>query len=207
MSNKYLNEFYKLRCHKDILNVISPVLSLEKEITEGYSILKIIRKIITNNPAQKFQIVDLCAGNAIGSILSLFIYQPIEFVYAIDKIERIRKWNLIKNFSYIFLDIYSDKIYDYIKDNTILISIHPCRELARRIIQIYKESKSSNLILIPCCDSKINIENNNPLKFLKSTLSTYEFWCYILAAEINGKMKKDKHILSPKNIIIWGSKN
>jgi hypothetical protein len=43
--NKYVKEFYKLSCSQEIIDIVSPINNLEKEITESMSIIKKLKKL------------------------------------------------------------------------------------------------------------------------------------------------------------------
>lgn len=204
ISNKYINNFYRLNCSEDILNICYPINNREKEITEAYGIYRILKSLVLKNQDIKYRIVDLCAGNALSSIMAAFML-PISTCHAVDIKKRERDWDRIKKFYYCELDIYSDFIYSLINENTIIISTHPCSKLALRVIDIFKKSKAKHLLLMPCCTGEISY-SDNPSKFLYKALGKYKYWCYSLASLVNGKLKEDINIISPKNIIITAAK-
>ena len=95
----YLNEFLKLKCCGDILNIVNPVQRIEKEISEAMGLLKIIKKIALKDP-MKYTLYDFCAGNALISVTAVHLL-PIKYAYAIDKRKRNRNWEKVKRFEYV----------------------------------------------------------------------------------------------------------
>jgi len=204
--NKYITQFLKLKCAGDVLNIVSPINHIEKEITEAMAVIRSIKKITIDKPME-YTIIDLCAGNALSSVISAFLL-PIKKAIAIDKKKRNRKWHLIKNFEYIEKDIFKLNPNN-ISQKTIITAIHPCSTLAEQVIDIFYNSLAEYLVLMPCC-SKSDIGNKFPA-LLQEKLTNYNLWCYYLyqkCAEFCEKVEifKDKNCLSPKNIIIKAKK-
>lgn len=197
--NRYLQEFLSLKCSGDVLNVVNPLGNKSaKEITESMSMLSRVKRIALKKPMH-YNVVDMCAGNALTSILSVFVL-PVNKATAIDKRERGRKWNLAKRFSYVVRDIKDIEPSSFTEED-IIISVHPCGELAKRVIKIWKESESKHLLLMPCCSG--NFKKNT---FLREKLGVYTLWCLHLASLCGGDLIEDKNCLSPKNIIISANK-
>src|SRR3972149_11311889 len=100
----YLKEFLNLKCAGDVLNVVSPLgRKPAKEITETMAVITRIRATIFENPGL-YSIYDLCAGNALTSVLSAHLL-PLDAIVAVDKRTRNRNWHKAKKFKYIFDDI------------------------------------------------------------------------------------------------------
>ena len=199
----YLDEFLNLKSCGDILNIISPFGSAQKEISESMGIIKLIKPITLKKPMH-YTLYDFCAGNALTSIISVFLL-PIKNAIAIDRKQRTRKWEMAKRFEYKFVDIYDFDI-SKIDRNSIVCGVHPCKELAERIIWIFNQSQAQYLFLMPCCNGKIkkilptaiNDKINKPMR-----------WCYELYTQIETDDKniiQDKKILSPRNLIIIARK-
>jgi len=199
----YVDYFLSLKCCGDILNIVSPIQNAKKEISESIAIINKIRHLAIQNPME-YTLIDLCAGNALTSVISSFLL-PFKQVFAIDKRSPKRDWKSVKRFQYIggwnLLE----------KDNfpgiiglypPIFISVHPCRELAIRTIEIAK-IYNAPLFLMPCCIGQIENEFNKkvPFSFIKK-LSKYERWCWFLADMTDGKLTFDKKVISPCNGII-----
>lgn len=202
-----LNYFLELKCAGDVLNSVYPVLNPEKEVSEAMAMAKRLKRFLISKP-NHYNIFDLCAGNCLFSSLIAHLFKT-KGVCAIDKKERKRE-NLknIRDFENIKLDIIKDEevIIEMINscENSIITSIHPCSELAQKVLDIYKESKASHVVIMPCCEGK----NLNQYPFwLKNKLSVYQLWCYDLCREINGEIYNSEGCLSNKNLIIVGSKD
>jgi hypothetical protein len=149
-----------------------------------------------------YELLDLCAGNALGSILSVYLL-PFKKAVAIDKSPRKRNYGSVRRFEYVDLDIYSDKVFDYISNNTVILAIHPCARLAERVVEIYKKSPAEHLILMPCCHGKVSMDIPQVLRI---ELGRYLVWCWYLSILAGGDLRVDKNCLSPKNGIIIAHK-
>jgi hypothetical protein len=201
-----INYFLELKCAGDVLNSVYPFLNPEKEITESMAIIKKIKKLLITNP-DKYTIFDFCAGNCLTSSLIAHMFK-IKHIFAIDKEKRDRpNFSKIRNFSYNQMDFVEKKkeVIDYINLSTptIIIGVHPCSELAQTIIEIYNETKTEHLFLMPCCEGKRIFEYPS---FLKNKLSTYEMWCLDLCNLAKGNATIDHQCRSNKNIILTASK-
>lgn len=198
---KYLDEFLRLNCCGDILNIVTPLSHAPKEITESMAIISRLRGETLSNP-MKYQVLDLCAGNALTSLVSVFLL-PVYFAYAVDKIKRNKDYSKARAFEYIELDIFDEKVCEYINENTIIISVHPCRGMAARVVEIYKNSPARSLYLMPCCIGKYRI----PAKqFLCENMGKYHAWCYYLASLCNGSIEIDANCISKANAVISAHK-
>jgi hypothetical protein len=152
----------------------------------------------------KYQVVDLCSGNALVPILSAFLYK-ITNSFAVDKLPRNRNWDLVNNFQYCKEDIYNIH-NNFILKPTILTAVHSCRDLAEQTIKIYNENENiSHLILMPCCIGNLD---TSLLRFIKEQANGDLAWITKLAMQCKGKVSisKDNYVLSPKNYIIWARK-
>ncbi len=196
----YINEFFRLRCSKDILDILQPIRNLDKELTEAMGIIRRIKELETKN----ITIIDMCSGNALVPVISAFLLPDIKYTIAIDKYRREREWNKINKFCYIQENIYNifpKVINDW--NPCIITASHPCSRLANRIIDLYNNSNAHALILIPCCIG--NLENKIP-HIIERKIGKYMSWCWQLADKCNGTIYKDNNILSPKNIIVKAMK-
>ena len=97
--NKYLNHFLSLKCSSDVLEVVNPLGNkAAKEITESMAVIKHIKRIAIAEK-HKYGLLDLCAGNALTSVLAVHLL-PIKGAIAVDKRVRNRKWDMVKRFKY-----------------------------------------------------------------------------------------------------------
>ncbi len=199
----YTSEFLSLKCAGDVLNCCSPLgAKSQKEITESMGMIKRIRSIFLSEP-MRYNLLDLCAGNALTSVLAVHLL-PVFNACAVDIKPRKRKWNKVKRFKYDELDIYGEKVFDYIGIDTVIICVHGCKDLARRIIEIYKKSTAKALFMMPCCNGKV--KRFYPQDMIER-LGKYKIWCWDLLQDMAEKDTKnifvvDQKILSPKNVII-----
>jgi len=202
--SKYLSQFLQFKCAGDVINAVAPVQKMGKEITEAMAIRKQLRKIVLPEP-MKYTVLDLCAGNGLAGILSVFTL-PVDHCIAFDNMKRERLgFKAVRRWQYIQADIFDYVLGTY--PNSIIISSHPCGELARKIIGIYNRGKEIKaLILIPCC---LPSHQNFGLPHLVTDkFSSYDQWSMYLYQKCRGKKQcvKDTHILSPANNVIYAVK-
>jgi len=212
----YVDEFLSMKCCGDVLNVCNPIgKNARKEITESMALIKRVKTLALSH-RRKYNVLDLCAGNALTSVLAVHLL-PVEYAVAIDKRPRERQWDKVERFIYRNEDIFDLEFSFYIKGtkpacpesgfllnkyinrDTIIVSSHPCGELARRIIEIYKNSPAKALFMLPCCYGKLH--RNYPQE-LFTKMSKDWVWCYDLAQDIDAKMSKDIKCISPRNIML-----
>jgi len=209
--NKYIDEFFKLGCYPEIQDAIMPIQNFGKEVTESMAIIKQLRKLTLKKKQYNYLIYDFCAGNALTSVIASFLFKNVS-CYAIDKRPRDRKWHQVRNFNYVQSDIKKDnwiyKINEFKKyyplTKTIIISVHPCRDLAERVISIHNRSENDYLILMPCCHGKT--PGYSLPEVVVDKIGKYLMWSLYLQNKINGpsRLYIDKHCMSPKNCIIFG---
>ena len=210
-NENYVSRFLRYKCAGDIMNVVSPMHKPQKEISESFSILRKI-KPLTLVEKMKYNVLDLCAGNALTSIMSVFIL-PVTYALALDKKRKVRDYSMIKRFNYLEEDIYSDFVKRYLDSpdsflkesemNTIIIASHPCKH-AVRIIELFNNSKAKALCIIPCCNG--SFDSLQGAGFLTSKMSKYDVWTYYLSSLVKDSkvsVTTDHNIWSPKNNVIW----
>jgi hypothetical protein len=196
----YVSQFLSLKCAGDVLNIINPLGNhAEKEISESMGIIKYLRDITLKSP-MKHTLYDLCAGNALTSVIAAHLL-PIKNAVAIDKRCRNRDWQKARNFSYQFEDIFNLDPAMF-EEDSIIIGIHACEKLAKQIIKLYRESKAKYLILMPCCEGSLS----GKYQLVCDRLGKAFTWCLELAIMADGRMIQDNRILSPKNIVIIAEK-
>lgn len=205
---KYVEEFLSLRCSSDVLGFLSPIGSgYCKEISEAMTLRNRIRCLTLENP-MKYNVVELCAGNPLSSVLSLFSL-PVSKAVAVDKRIVKRAYPRIRRFNYVEMNIYDDKIFDLIDENTIILASHACKNLSVRIIEIYKNSKANFLYLMPCCVGDISDEFKE--KYLSSIIGfeKYKIWSFYLQYMATGRpfeLEFDEHCISPCNCVVTAIK-
>lgn len=202
----YTSEFLSMKCSGDVLNVVSPMARAEKEITESMAIIKKLRPIALSAP-MKYTLIDLCAGNALTSVLAIHLL-PFNNAVAVDKRPRSRHWDNIKRFKYTQADIHTTPYYGYAPNDSesVIISSHACGDLSRRIIEIYNDYPlCKHLIMLPCCVGKI--KTTMP-PVLSKRLGKYLLWCHELWLSAHGHstISSDNKCLSPCNTVITAHK-
>jgi hypothetical protein len=204
---RYLDMFLSLHCAPDVLGVCGPMKESTKEISEALAVTTRMRKWVLKEP-MKYKIMDLCAGNALSSVLAVMSL-PITWAYAIDKKPRKRDWEKVQRFDYLVKDIYDPTVLDLVNDCTIITSIHPCKNLAMQVIDLYNQSSAPYLILIPCCVQKNAVDRERIPTIIREKFGTQEQWAYILASKIEGSevnVMQDKYCLSPRNMVITAAR-
>lgn len=205
--NRYVDEFLNMCCSGDVLNAVSRMSFAQKEISESMGIIKKLKPIVLKDP-MKYNVVDLCAGNALTSVLAVHML-PITKAVAIDKKKRKGNYKAVKRFEYIEADITTMGIYaskEIYTMDTIIISVHPCKT-ANIIIDIFNETPTAALIMMPCCNSTYHDVKCNA--WLKTKMSTYDLWTLHLMQNIREsevKIVTDSYVLSPKRNIIVANK-
>jgi len=145
--SEYMERFLSLKCSGDVLNAVGSMHKPEKEITESMGIIKHLKSIVLLEK-MKYSVIDLCAGNALTSILAIHML-PIKEVIAIDKKKRSGHYEKVKRFRYYEMDI---KDCAYAISDTILIAVHPCKT-ADFIVDIFNDTpRAKHLIMMPCCN-------------------------------------------------------
>lgn len=196
---RYIEEFLRLKCAGDVLNVVHPLgNNTHKEITESMGMVKKIKGLIISHPME-YSILDLCAGNALTSVLAVHLL-PVKKSTAIDIKLRNRRWGNAQRFEYICGSIFDPLMEDCINEDSIIVSVHACSNLAHRIVELYKKSKAKALFLMPCCLGKLG--HKYP-QVIEERLGHYLVWAWDLVKDLeNYSLIEDKNIMSPKNIII-----
>ena len=198
--NSYVNSFLKLKCAGDVLNVVGPMNNAEKEISESIAIIKLLRPYALKNK-MKFFVVDLCAGNALTSILAVHLL-PVAGAFAFDKKKRSGHYDEVKRFNYHRMDISECRL----QEKDIVISVHPCKT-ANLIIDLWNNSESPILIMMPCC--KASYPDMPAFLWLETKMSKYDVWTYYLSQKIrNAKVKiiTDGEVISPCRNIIYAKR-
>jgi len=209
--SEYMSRFLSLKCSGDVLNAVGSMHKPEKEITESMGIIKHLKSIVLAEK-MKYSIIDLCAGNALTSILSIHML-PIRYAIAIDKKKRSGHYDKVKRFKYFEQDINKcwfdlSMVDSYEIQKFIAIAVHPCKT-ADDIIRIFNENPIiEHLIMMPCCNGDFKDLKNS--SFLKGKgLSRYDLWTLHLANNIeyaDVSIYTDLKVLSPKNNIIVAHK-
>jgi len=198
----YLDEFLSLRCAGDVLNIASPIQRAAKEISESMAMIKHLRKIAGGAPG-KYVLFDLAAGNALTSLLAIHLL-PFNSAVAIDKRSRVRPWERALHFEYHTIDLFNLSLQDILSE-TVILSVHPCRDVAERVVQIYNESPAEHLVLMPCCigPTRMSVPDQ-----IRQQVGRYMVWCWHLAEKCKGtvKFRVDERVLSPANCIIVARK-
>ena len=99
-------------------------------------------------------------------------------------------------------DIYTTK-YN-LKDNSLIMSIHPCKGLALRVCDISIENKLP-IVIVPCCIGKID-----PFFAPFENIKKYDKWCLTVGqkltkANYNISIKYIRKSATPVNTIIIGT--
>lgn len=205
--NKYVEQFLSLRCAGDVHNIVFPVQNMEKEITESMGMLNHLRGKILKDP-MRFTLLDLCAGNALTSILGVHLL-PLKEAHAFDIKPRER--NSYKNasrFTYHRQDIdaHEGPLFNLLgalnPKDIIMIGVHPCGMLANSIIELAFRFHLEHVAVMPCCASKID-----PWAMSIPFLNREEKWLVTLAMPHKLRVKVDLHILSPRRYILYGDTN
>ena len=212
--NKYLEQFMQFRCAGDVMNAVTPVNKMAKEITEAMGIWRRLRKTALKEPL-KYSLIDACAGNGLVGVLSVFTL-PVKRCIAFDKSPRMRKqWlrGTIERWKYYMANLYDDtqfeSIVDELERDILLVAAHPCVGLAGALVERFnKYEQIRGLAILPCC-AKSGTYNRFPRLLADGKLNKYELWCLHLhnQCEVEDKgVYHDPHIISPANCVVWARK-
>ena len=201
----YVVQFKALKCATDVVEAAEPVNHFYKEISEAMAIRRQLQKLVLgkNRMAPITTVYDLCAGNGLVGILAAFTL-PVVSAISVDIVPRVRKgFASVSKWEYWCRDIMTWEANAMSDD--IIVSSHPCRELAHRIIEQFLESEARALIMIPCCHLPKAWKLG--LRLLDQRgLSHYDRWCMELAEHLeydsDVKLFEDDGILSPANNVI-----
>jgi len=219
MSNTYVKQFLQLKCAGDVLNAVTPVNNCYKEITEAMAIIREVKRIVFANKDIRYHLVDLCAGNALSSVLAVHL-MPLASAIAIDRrIPPHRHYDIVHNFTYLQEDIMANTFCNdlnniYSGQNFIIISTHPCGELANTIVDIYNKTNASHLVMMPCCLSsdksfKVDIkamEEKGIPPYVLAKLSKYDKWLWNLTMKVRGKFYRNLNCTSMANGVVVAHK-
>jgi hypothetical protein len=208
----HLEEFLSLRCAGDVLNAVGQVHCAEKEITEAMGVVTRIRKLVLAHPGE-YTVVDLCAGNCLTSVLIAHLL-PVKEVVAVD-IRENKKLLPVNKLNYVQKNIYDADLITAINrggketdSKIIIVSVHACGELANRVVRIFNETRSDMLVLIPCCNGKI--DNSRFKDFEIAVMTKYGAWTLQVAKKLQTddvRIVKDENIISPRNFVIVAEKD
>jgi len=213
--NKYLNQFLGFRCAGDVINAVTPVNKMAKELTEAMAVWYRLRKFTLKEPG-RYSVMDACAGNGLVGILSVFTL-PVKQCIAFDKRLRTRPpWTrgAIERWEYRVADIHNDfHVADIICDlgkDIILAASHPCAGLAERCVELFNRlTEIKGLVFLPCCIRGGSVKGF-PRLLSESSLSKYELWGLRLLEKCQTDDKDlyhDKNVLSPANCVLWARKD
>ena len=201
--NKHVDEFLSLRCAPDVLAATSKSGKTAKEISEAMGLYKRFRNKLISKP-MTFDVVEFCAGNALPSLLAVFI-GAARFANPVDRKQRKGRWSRVHRLNYMEGNIY-DEEWESLDSSALIVANHACGKLANRAIEIFNKSNASSLYLMPCCQGRRDEQRYN---WLKPQIGQYRIWCLTLSNLIQGakvKMHEDENILSPCNVIIEAHK-
>ena len=199
----YVDQFLGLNCSTDILEVLRPITSgFSKEISEAMTIFKRMKWVVSK--PNQYNLLEMCAGNPITSALCAFVL-PLTNTISVDLHKVNRDYTKFRKFHYVEQNIFKDEIFNLVDENTILVGVHACNDLSKRIIEIYLKSPAKHLYLMPCCHP--NVVKPKRFIFLDSQIGSYKTWCFHLAELCNGSIDQDVKCLSGKNIVVQAHKD
>jgi len=206
----YLNSFFNLRSSAQILQVYERISCGAKEISEGMAMRERVREIVLQEPME-YTLLDLCSGNGLIPIIAIFTL-PLKEAIASDKKPHEHNYFLVRNFKYLKLDLYDDKTVretlQKIRDPIILTSMHPCKALAQKVIEIYQNfTKIRHVILCPCCPGHYTNPKIVEEKEEKFNQNHYDRWALTLNHKLQGIMERDTKMISPRNIFLQKNKD
>ena len=189
-----VDQFLSLKCAPDVLAACGGIHNPSKEISEAMALIKVIKGPILREP-MKWHLVDLCAGNALTSLIAVHLL-PVATAIAVDiKPKRQKGYMGVQRFDYLKADIYDDFLWAGFLRPTIFVSAHPCGTLAKRILF----HDLGPMAVMPCCLPRHVPETQG---IVRKKLGRYVAWCLALANDCGGKVTEAAGCLSPCNLIV-----
>ena len=206
--NRYVQDFYRLRCHQDILAITGNIDKFEKAVSESMAMLGVIKRNALKRPG-KYHLFDLCAGKGLTGLLAAFTL-PLLGVTAIDIAlpENIEHYANVRGYRYIAGDITKDSARCLsgipLSIPAIFTGTHACDELAHYIINDAQNDyeEDSELVLMPCCPT-INHQIPSDVATKIGPYLTYVCDLTLRLVAKRGTFKVDPLVLSTKNAIIY----
>jgi threonine dehydrogenase-like Zn-dependent dehydrogenase len=203
--NSYVDQFLKLKCAGDVLNVCNPINKAEKEISESMAIIKKVRNVVIANP-MKYTLVDMCCGaHGLTGVLAAHLL-PLKKVIAVDIGPQRRRFENVQRYEYRQMNIMDPmqtiamEVHIGADAQIILTATHCCGELAKRIIHLYQSASNyQRLVLMPCCKGGMPVKVP---EVIRDKIGPYLAWSWSLAQMANGKLTVDENIISPCNALI-----
>jgi hypothetical protein len=186
----YTDHFLALDCAGEVLNSVMPMPRPEKEISESMALLRVVRGLTLAQPGV-FDLVDLCAGNALTSILAAHLL-PVRWSYAVDEKPRFR--HRPQRFSYLDGDVregvastWAMAIGASSGGSSIVVSSHPCGSLATAVLDYFVNTDSAKLLaILPCCVGPLDMSLPG-VSAIRRVLGKYQAWCYQLSLMVAGE--------------------
>lgn len=206
-SESYVDQFLRLRCASDVLNCAGTLNAASKEISEAMAIITRIRGYVL---AHKMEcgLLDLCAGNSLVSVLAIHLL-PLAHAWSVDIKPRLR--NVPQRFTVVEADISAPWFTAATEIAAaslplIIVSSHPCRDLARTVIGTYLAmSQARMLVMLPCCVGKRTGKLTGRQRWVEK-FGRYEAWAYELACLAGGDYVMDQRCLSPCRAVVTAQK-
>ena len=204
---RYLDYFLQLKCAGDVLNACGPLSRPAKEISEAVATVLRARKFVLERRDRPVVWIDLCSGNALVPVLAAHLFPNVQAL-AVDKHPRKRDWGAVRRFTYVAGDINDDGLVEALlkphgRESLVVSSVHPCGDLARRVIEVYRRApqREKVLVLVPCCVGRLPYAPRVAIR----GLSKYHLWGLALAHSLGEgvRVKADRHILSPQNLVLY----
>lgn len=96
----YLEQFLGFRCAGDVLNAVGPMKEGPVAISQAVALFRAIRPEVMRKP-NEYQLVELCAGNAIASVLAIHTL-PLKHAFAYNAREpKLAEFKQVKRFDFL----------------------------------------------------------------------------------------------------------
>ena len=133
-----------------------PYSRASKELSEAMAMRRRVKNVVFDEPPGTYRLVVPCSGNALLPILTAFAL-PMKECLAVERHRRDRPYGNVRRFTYVEDDIRSPGIASMIDDTTILTSVHLCKNLAHRVVDLFLGTPAAHLILMPCCCGSVRV--------------------------------------------------
>ena len=205
MTFEFVDRFLSLNCATDILKVVSPIKNMSKEISEAYTMLQSVKKVVHPADSNKYEVLDLCAGNGLLGV-TLAHVMNFKSVTSMDIRVPGRKWEDVRTYSYLEKDIHTLQRHEV--EGKVIVANHPCQR-ASHVVDLFCKFDAKAVVIMPCCVGQLK---SRPEHITKQ-FGKYGAWCMDLydtigdwsvgkGQTINARIYENKHCLSPKNVTI-----
>lgn len=211
--SRLLDHFLNLRCAPDVLAAVGGLGNrAAKEVTEAMAVVIRASKLLRALPGAG--LLDVCSGNALVPVLALHWLGSLERAWALDvKPRQGRHFERVRGFEYVMRDLHElTREMDPPGDGPLVLTCcHGCCDLATAAAELYVRcERVRGLVMMPCCvPQKFAVEARRryPAEMYSGDGAQYRLWALRLADAVNGTLRFDHRVISPRNALVVAAKD